>query len=71
VTAGRLTESGAQLPLFGAAADERKRRLDRTLDALQERFGAGARPSGQAAAGVAGRKRCSWQRRVWMILRKW
>jgi DNA polymerase-4 len=42
VTAGRLTETGAQLSLFGAAESERKRRLDRTLDALQDRFGTGA-----------------------------
>ena len=42
VTASRFSEGGAQLGLFGAADDERKRRLDRTLDALAERFGAGA-----------------------------
>ena len=42
VTATRLTEGGAQLPLFGAEEVERKRRLDRTLDALQERFGGAA-----------------------------
>jgi DNA polymerase-4 len=39
VTATRLTSGGAQLPLFGAADAERKRRLDRTLDTLKDRFG--------------------------------
>jgi len=42
VTATRLTEEGAQLPLFGAADAERKRRLDKTLDALKDRFGGDA-----------------------------
>jgi DNA polymerase-4 len=42
VTATRLSESGVQLPLFGAADAERKRRLDRAVDALQDRFGSGA-----------------------------
>jgi DNA polymerase-4 len=39
VTATRLSEGGAQLPLFGAADAERRRRLDRTLDSLKDRFG--------------------------------
>jgi DNA polymerase-4 len=50
VTANRLTESGAQLGLFDAADTERRRRLDRTLDGLRDRFGGdairrGRRPS--------------------------
>jgi DNA polymerase-4 len=39
VAATRLSEGGAQLPLFGGADVERKRRLDRTIDALRDRFG--------------------------------
>ncbi len=42
MTAARLSEDGAQLPLFGAAETERKRRLDRTLDSLHDRFGSRA-----------------------------
>jgi DNA polymerase-4 len=42
MTAGRLSEDGAQLALFGAAETERKRRLDRTLDSLHDRFGSRA-----------------------------
>jgi DNA polymerase IV len=42
VTATHLADHGAQLPLFGAAAAERKRRLDRTLDVLHDRFGGDA-----------------------------
>jgi DNA polymerase-4 len=42
VSATRLSEGGAQLPLFGGADVERKRRLDRTLDALKDRFGGDA-----------------------------
>jgi len=42
VAATRLSEGGAQLPLFGGADAELKRRLDRTLDALKDRFGGDA-----------------------------
>jgi DNA polymerase IV len=42
VTAGRLSDCGAQLGLFDAAEQERRRRLDRALDALQDRFGSDA-----------------------------
>jgi DNA polymerase-4 len=42
VTATRLTEEGAQLGLFDAADAERRRRLDRTLDGLRDRFGGDA-----------------------------
>jgi DNA polymerase-4 len=48
VSATRLSEGGAQLPLFGGADAERKRRLDRTLDALKDRFGGDAIRRGRA-----------------------
>jgi DNA polymerase-4 len=37
--AGRLTNHGAQLQLFTASADERRRRLDEVTDTIQDRFG--------------------------------
>jgi len=49
VAATRLSEGGAQLPLFGGADAERKRRLDRTLDALKDRFGGDAVRRGRQA----------------------
>ena len=39
VTATRLTSDGEQLDLFAAAENERKRRLDGTLDRINARFG--------------------------------
>ncbi|MCG3133083.1 MAG: DNA polymerase IV 1 [Planctomycetes bacterium] len=41
VSAGRFTKDGAQGDLFASPADERKRRLDRAVDALTDRFGDG------------------------------
>jgi DNA polymerase-4 len=51
VTAGRLTEEGPQLPLFGAADAERKRRLDRALDTIKDRFGGGVIRRGRGERG--------------------
>jgi DNA polymerase-4 len=39
VSAGRLQEAGAQLELFADKGTERKRRLDRAVDDIQDRFG--------------------------------
>ncbi len=50
VSATKLSESGVQLALFGAADTEKKRRLDRTLDALHDRFGDGAIRRGRTPA---------------------
>lgn len=42
VTASRLSEGGRQAGLFDDRTHERRRRLDRTTDAIVERFGGGA-----------------------------
>ncbi len=51
VAATRLSEDGAQLPLFGAAEVAKKRRLDRAVDALRDRFGADSVRRGGAVDG--------------------
>ncbi len=42
VTAGRLQRGAGQLGLFAAPGDGRERELDRVLDGIRERFGAGS-----------------------------
>ncbi len=39
---GFAEEQGRQLPLFGREEDARRKRLDRTMDEIQDRFGKGA-----------------------------